>query len=488
MAQIYSDLDKTYDLIIVGAGTGGCSTAITAAREGLDVCIIDSKGNEGIGRKVCGDLMGKSIISFINDHLGLDYSDIITNELNSMDIYSPDGTVIPMPADGVMIDRYKFGQAFLNDALKAGCDLKDSCRCNGPVIEEGYVCGVELYDSIQKKESVIRSRIIVDASGASGGFRKKVCGSDSLDTSYLKRDIEPRDMSCSYRQIIELKNPLDDVHKGMITLLPEFGGYYWVFPEDEKTANVGIGIACNHKKKILKKRLEYIMAEDEIFNGSKIIEGGGGSVPTRRSFYSLVANGIILVGDAGSEVNPLTGGGIGPSIGAGYMCAKTAAEAIKNNDVSQNSLWKYNTWYHDPNNKLRLEYKADLFNGGIHAGRDVIREFVQSISDADVNWSFKNCVNNSTFSKIVSADSSLLTPKMKAESLIKGIRNPILLRIGETMSLMKEMNEIYENYPATPDMFPGWKKEVESVDAKFNNISTQSSWGLWLNILSKIFC
>lgn len=487
MAQ-YSDLENTYDLVIIGAGTGGCTTAIAAAQEGLNVCIIDSKEKEDIGAKVCGDLMGKPIISFINDHLGLDYSDIITNELNGMDVYSPDGTVIPMPANGVMIDRYKFGQALLNDALKAGCDLKDSCKCNGPVIEDSYVCGVELYDRIRNKESVIHSKIVVDASGTSGGFRKNVCDIDSFDTSYLERDIEPKDMSCSYRQIVELKNPLDNAHKGKMILLPEVGGYYWVFPESENKVNVGIGVACNHKKKILKKRLENIKTEDKIFDSSKVIEGGGGSVPTRRSLYSLVANGFMLVGDAGSEVNPLTGGGLGPSIGAGYMCAKTAAKAIKNQDVSQKGLWEYNIWYHDPSNKLRFEYKADLFDGGI-VGRDVIREFVQSLSNADVNWAFKNYIDDpTTFSKIVSADSSLLTFKRKAQTLIKGVKNPILLKMGEILSLMEEMNEIYENYPATPDLFSDWKKEVDSVDAKFNDMSTQSSWSMWLNLLSKTFC
>ena len=196
----------------------------------------------------------------------------------------------------------------------------------------------------------------------------------------------------------------------------------------------------------------------------------------------------MLVGDAGSEVNPLTGGGLGPSIGAGYMCAKTAAKAIKNQDVSQKGLWEYNIWYHDQSNKLRFEYKADLFDGGI-VGRDVIREFVQSLSNADVNWAFKNYIDDpTTFSKIVSADSSLLTFKRKAQTLIKGVKNPILLKMGEILSLMEEMNEIYENYPATPDLFSDWKKEVDSVDAKFNDMSTQSSWSMWLNLLSKTFC
>ncbi|MEM1559760.1 MAG: FAD-dependent oxidoreductase, partial [Candidatus Bathyarchaeia archaeon] len=43
---------KVYDVVIVGAGTGGCSTALFTAKNGLKVCILDVKKEEDIGRKV----------------------------------------------------------------------------------------------------------------------------------------------------------------------------------------------------------------------------------------------------------------------------------------------------------------------------------------------------------------------------------------------------------------------------------------------------
>ncbi len=540
MTELSPESEKIYDLIIVGAGTGGCSAAITAAQKGLSVCIVDYKEEKDIGDKVCGDLMGEPIIRFIKENLGLDYSDImtnklknrdysniiinelknldysdiitnelknldyfniildelknidysdiITNKLNRMDVYSPDGTVVSKDSDGVMIDRHKFGQALLADAIEEGCTLYDSYRCEGAVIEDGCVCGVNIKDEKTGSVSTLRSKIVVDASGAGGILRKELCDNKFFDSSFIERDIDPEDMSCSHRQIIKLKNPLDNTDTGKMNLLPESRGYSWFFPEDEKTVNVGIGVACNNKKKNLKKRLKAIMAEDEKFNGSELIEEGRGVVPTGRSFYSLVTGGFMLVGDAGSEVNPLTGGGIGSSIGAGFMAATIAAEAIKNKDVSQEGLWGYNAWYYDSNNELRKEYGADLFDGGIQAGRDIIRIFVQSLKNKQVDWIFKNYIDNSTFSDMVSADSGILTPKRKAEILIRGIRNPILLRVGEVISLMKEMNEVYENYPQTPDLFPDWKKEAESIYAKLSDLSTQSSRSMWLNLLSKTFC
>ena len=40
---------KRFDVIVVGAGTGGCVAAKTVAEAGLEVCLIDRKGKEDIG-------------------------------------------------------------------------------------------------------------------------------------------------------------------------------------------------------------------------------------------------------------------------------------------------------------------------------------------------------------------------------------------------------------------------------------------------------
>ena len=54
-------------MAVVGAGTAGCMTAKTAAKAGLKVCLLDSKEREKIGKKVCGDAVGKHHF----DELGL---------------------------------------------------------------------------------------------------------------------------------------------------------------------------------------------------------------------------------------------------------------------------------------------------------------------------------------------------------------------------------------------------------------------------------
>ena len=48
-----------FDVIIIGAGSGGCLAAKTVAEAGYKVCLIDRKKEQDIGDKVCGDAIGK---------------------------------------------------------------------------------------------------------------------------------------------------------------------------------------------------------------------------------------------------------------------------------------------------------------------------------------------------------------------------------------------------------------------------------------------
>jgi digeranylgeranylglycerophospholipid reductase len=55
----------------------------------------------------------------------------------------------------------------------------------------------------------------------------------------------------------------------------------------------------------------------------------------------LVAHGLMLVGDAARQVDPLTGGGIINAMSAGRMAAQVAAEALADGDTTARGLMAY---------------------------------------------------------------------------------------------------------------------------------------------------
>ena len=133
-----------FDVIVVGAGTGGCLAAKTVAEAGLGVCMIDRKAEPKIGDKVCGDAIGKHHF----DNIGIAHpsGEELDQTMEGIKVYSPDmKTEVNVKGEGVhgyLINRQLFGQRLLKEAKDAGATLIDSTIVTEPIIKDGYVVGV----------------------------------------------------------------------------------------------------------------------------------------------------------------------------------------------------------------------------------------------------------------------------------------------------------------------------------------------------------
>ncbi len=106
------------------------------------------------------------------------------------------------------------------------------------------------------------------------------------------------------------------------------GGYIWVFPKDENTANVGIGIKQDKAKgKTAKEYLDKWISRN--FPSGQVISFIAGCVPAAKTLSKITGDHIILVGDAARQVNPVTGGGLSNILFAGNTAGEIAAEAVK---------------------------------------------------------------------------------------------------------------------------------------------------------------
>jgi len=189
---------KRFDVIVVGAGTGGCMAAKTVAEAGLEVCLIDRKGEEDIGKKVCGDAIGKHHF----DDLGLDYpmGEELERRIVGAKLYSPNmETVFHVKSEalfGFMVNRHSFGQRLLREAMDAGATLLESNQALKPIISGGVVAGVLVKDLKRGGKAELRGRVVVEASGFSAVLRKKLPPEFGIDV-----EISKGDMVICYREI-----------------------------------------------------------------------------------------------------------------------------------------------------------------------------------------------------------------------------------------------------------------------------------------------
>ncbi|MEA3229545.1 MAG: hypothetical protein U9P44_01395, partial [archaeon] len=380
-----------------------------------------------------------------------------------LDIYSPNKkTVLTTKFKGAMIDRHRFGQVLVDDAIKAGCKLYGSCICTDPFIKDNFVCGVKIKNADTGIASTIRSKLVVDASGAVPALRKKI----KLKESFFENKIEKKDEGFAYREIRKLAKPISDPETARIFMSAGYakGGYYWYFPEKDDVMNVGIGVPSNLDTSAMKKNLEKIISDDPIFAGSKILYSGAGALPARRSLDSLVANGFMCAGDSASQISPISGGGIAQSMLGGYLCAHVAVEAIKKDDVSQRSLWQLNTFYAKKEGNESLGYEKCMFDGASQAASDLLKIFALHISESGMNFAMKNFMDSSTLSKISLGDTTVVSFSKKVKIIAKSIpRLSLLVRFSRIIYLMNKVKMLYRIYPETPDGFPEWKKRLDSI-------------------------
>jgi geranylgeranyl reductase family protein len=428
----------TFDIVVVGAGTGGSTAARKAAEKGYNVGLIDRKPKEKIGDKVCGEAVGKHHF----DHLKIapPQGEELASLVRGIDIYSPDQkTLFRIEGEGLhgyMVNRHKLGQRLLNEALEQGVELIANTNVLSPILENDFIHGVKTKNRLRNEIENHYGKVIIDASGMSAVLRKQTPVEWELERNILNEDVE-----ICYQEIRQLSNTSEPDYLGIYldqTVSP--GGYYWIFPKGENVVNVGLGIQMKTPFPNPKKQLYDYILKTPLFKNSKKITGKGGLLATRRPINSLVGNGILIIGDAACQPNPIHGGGIGPSMLAGHLSAELACEAIEKGDVSRLRMWRYNQ-----------EYMASY--GAKAAGLDIFRLFLQKCSNSDLNYGMRNrLIQEEDILRASLGEDLRLNITDKAQRFFRGIKRLSFLRaLQTTADKMKQIKQLYTQFPQPKD-------------------------------------
>ncbi|RZS79022.1 geranylgeranyl reductase family protein [Motilibacter rhizosphaerae] len=322
------------DVVVVGAGPGGSTTAAHLARAGLDVVLLEKSAFPR--EKVCGDgLTPRAVAQLVK--LGIDTSPEagwlrnkglrILGGGHRLELRWPE--LAAYPDYGLVRRRDDFDEMLARHAQKAGARLSERTTVTGPVRDErtGAVVGVTAKGS-EGEPLEVRAPVVIAADG----------NSSRLSLAVGRRVREDRPMAVAVRAYYTSRNDRDDWLESWLELREDgklLPGYGWIFGMGDGTSNVGLGILNAAQgggkvdsRDVLRRWLAALPPEYGFTEDSQVGPVRGAALPMGFNRTPHYADGLLLVGDAGGMVNPFNGEGIAYAMESGALAADVVAQAL----------------------------------------------------------------------------------------------------------------------------------------------------------------
>ncbi len=353
-------VEKEYDVVVVGAGPAGSSVSRVCAEKGLHVLTVEKRQEIGSPKR-CGEGLSRSAV----ERMGIEVKETWkVRTIKGASVYAPNGKKITVDFDGPegwVIERKTFDKYLARLASKAGAkiitktEVVDVEREGDGVVVKMRSCG---------EEFEVRCKVLV----ACDGIESRIARMLGINTTLPLSDIA----SCAQFEMTGIDIDPDRIELYFGNEVAP-GGYAWIFPKGEDTANVGIGVRKPFSEKhALSYLKDFIRSMESLRNGS-VIEMNSGGVPVGGFLERMSDDNFVIVGDAAHQVNPIHGGGIAESYVAGRIAGEVISEAFEKGDFSRNSLSEYDSeWWKERGEKLKKILK--------------LRQVVEKLTDEELNW------------------------------------------------------------------------------------------------------
>ena len=384
------------DVLVIGAGPAGSSTAKHAALNGADVILMDKKSEIGAPKR-CAEGVSKEGLR----KLGIEpNSRWVTKELSGVRLVSPNGTdvwmredQVKLPEAGYILERKVFDKFMAMDAARAGATIMIKTLARGMRKDyDGYIVSCESMG----EDFEIKAKIVVGADGPESRVGR---------WGGLKTAVKPKNMESGiqFEMVgLEMEDP-NCIEFYFGSVAP--GGYAWIFPKGDDIANVGLGIVSTFTDKSAYEHLLEFVKNCPATKNAQPVELNIGGDPVGGMLKNLVKDHLMIVGDAAGHVNPLTGGGIITALEAGMYAGEVAAAAVKEDNCSEKRLMEYQE-------KCKTEI-GDSFDKYLKT-----KDYMLSLSDSDLD-SIAKAFQDTEFENISTKELIKLLIKVSPKALLK---------------------------------------------------------------------
>jgi len=301
-----------YDVIVVGAGPSGSTTARKLAQQDINVLLIDKE--KFPRNKPCGG--GLTIRALEN--VDVDISSVVLQDFYGYRMHTSSGLVVEsvqQESIGSLVMRKDFDNLLLTEAKKAGAVVREGAR----VFTVGQ--DAEKVSVNTGNGEILTSDYVVGADGINGVVARDLGFYDGWkgNKASVCIEIEVEVGSDAVKRIcnsVEGNKSLINIYFGTSPF-----GYTWCFPKKDI---LSIGIGCRQDVAVdmasrFDKWFELFKIEHNITD-AKVISNTAGRIPYSGPEKTVIGRAL-LVGDAAGFAMAHSGEGITNAIISGNLAA-----------------------------------------------------------------------------------------------------------------------------------------------------------------------
>ncbi len=344
-----SQIQKIFDVIIIGGGLAGLSSAIHLSKNNFAVLVIEK--NDYPKHKVCGEYISNEVLPYLN-FLGVDVFSLGAQKIDKFELSTPKNKILrsDLALGGFGISRYTLDNALYEKAKNQKVEtIQDS------VVDVKFKD--DRFTVITKNEISFKSKLVL------GSYGKR----SNLDINLQREFIQHKSPFLAVKQHVKGNFPND-----LVALHNFEGGYCGVSKVENDTINLCYittfesfkkykDIGEFQEKVVFKNKYLKAIFQESTAVFEKPITIGQISFSNK----SPIEEHIIMCGDTAGMIHPLCGNGMSMAIRSAQMASQLIIDYLQGKIDSRLELEKtyQKSWNKEFRTRLRVgHFVAKLFS------------------------------------------------------------------------------------------------------------------------------